>query len=135
MLRLAALALTLAAAPAALAADRIPTSGPAPSTPAFMGHVAKRHPIKGLRAAWASPFMAPNPFSGVHNDPWQSDAYTQYGGVLGRNPKTLSSAIGRDCISITFDSKGRIVTTCSNLMGPVLYLLDPHTLDTLASMT
>src|SRR4051812_34510028 len=123
MLRLAALALILAAAPAALAADPIPTSGPAPSTPAFVGHAAKPHPIRGLRAPWASPFMAPNPWSSVHNDPWQSDAYTQYGGVLGRNPKTLSSAIGRDCISTTFDRKGRLVTTCSNLTGAALYLL------------
>ena len=139
MLRLlcaATAALTLAAAaPAALAADPIPTSGPQPSTPPFVGHVAKPHPITGLTAAWTSPFFAANPINGVHNDPWQSDAYTQYGGPLGRSPKTLSSAIGRDCITITFDRKGRIVTTCSNLMGPVLYLIDPATLDTLASMT
>src|SRR3954447_1341374 len=131
----AAATLALAAAPAALAADPIPTSGPAPSTAAFIGPAPKPHPIKGLLPAWASPFMAPNPFSGVHNDPWQSDAYTQFGGVLGKNPKTLSSAIGRDCISLTFDSKGRIETTCTNLAGPILYLMDPVTLDTLATYT
>src|SRR4051794_33335792 len=122
-------------ATSALAADPIPTSGPQPSTPAFIGHPAKPHPITGLIAPWTSPFMAPNPFSGVHNDPWQSDSYTQYGGVLGKNPKTLSSAIGRDCISLTFDSKGRIETTCTNLAGPILYLMDPVTLDTLATYT
>jgi hypothetical protein len=136
MLRLAAaFALTLAAAPAALAADPIPTSGPKPSTAAFVGHVAKPHPIKGLIAPWGNPFMAPNPFSGVHNDPWQSDAYLQLAGPVGRSPQTLSNAIGRDCISLTFDGKGRLEATCTNLMGPVLYLMDASTLDTLATYT
>jgi len=135
MLRSLTLAAVLVLAPAALAADPIPTSGPAPSTAAFLGAPATAKPIKGLIAPWSSPFMAPNPFGGVHNDPWQSDAYLQIAGPMGRSPKTLSSAIGRDCITLTFDSKGRIEATCTNLMGPVLYLMDPSTLDVLATYT
>jgi hypothetical protein len=39
-----------------------------------------------------------------------------------------------DCASVTFDSRGRIVTVCVGLQGPRLVLMDPHTLDTLATM-
>ena len=63
-----------------------------------------------------------------------TDNYTQYGGPLGIDPETLSTDIGRVCITITFDSKGRIEATCTNLAGPILYLLDPVTLEKLASM-
>ena len=116
-------------------AEPIPTSGPEPSTPAFIGKVAKPDPFDGIRAAWTNPFMAPNPTNSVHNDPWQSDAYTQFGGPLGKSPKAFSSEFGRTCITLTFDSKGRLEATCTNLTeGPALYLLDPVTLDMLAFM-
>jgi len=116
-------------------AKPIAPSGPAPSLPAFIGKPATAHALPGVPAAWRNPFMAPNPLSGIHNDAWQSDAYTQYGGPLGNKPQTLSNAIGRICISITFDSKGRIVASCSNLSGPHLYLMDPKTLEVLAELT
>src|SRR5688500_13647492 len=128
-----ALAVLLLLAPAAAQAAPIPTSGPEPSTPKFIGAPATPKPFPGVRPAWTNPFMAPNPLNGVHNDAWQTDSYTQYGGPLGITPETLSTDIGRVCITITFDSKGRIEATCTNLSGPVLYLLDPVTLDTLAS--
>jgi hypothetical protein len=38
-----------------------------------------------------------------------------------------------DCASVTFDSRGRIVTVCVGLEGPKLFLLDARTLETLAS--
>src|SRR3954452_21480324 len=134
---LAALAGTTAAAASAAPqpATPIQPSGPAPSLPAFVGKPAVAKPLPGIPAAWHNPLMAPNPLSGVHNDAWQSDAYTQYSGPLGRSPKTLSNAISRVCISITFDSKGRIVATCSNLNGPHLYLMNPRTLAVLAEYT
>jgi hypothetical protein len=79
--------------------------------------------------------MAHNPVNSVHNDAWQSDVYTQFGGPLGKSPKTLSTSIGRTCITLTFDSKGRLIGSCTNLTdGPGLYLIDPVTLDTLAFM-
>jgi hypothetical protein len=139
MLPLVTLAAALAAAPAAIAqvgpASPIPNSGPEPSTPKFVGHVAKAKPLPGVPAAWQNPLMARNPLSGVHNDAWQSDSYTQYGGPLGKSSQTLSNAIGRVCVSITFDKKGRIEATCVDLTGPVLYLMDPVTLDVLAQTT
>ncbi len=77
--------------------------------------------------------MAPNPSNSVHNDAWQSDDYTTLSGPLGRRPRTLSTAIGRDCITLTFNAKGQLLSTCSDLThGPGLYLLNPQTLRTLA---
>src|SRR5689334_4714369 len=106
----AALFLTSAAADAAPEkAKPIENTGPAPSTPAFIGKAAKAHPVGGIRPAWQDPFMAPNPLNSVHNDAWQTDVYTQYGAPLGRSPQTLSTSIGHTCITLTFDSKGRLI--------------------------
>src|SRR3954462_15884444 len=108
---LAALAGTTAAAASAAPqpATPIQPSGPAPSLPAFVGKPAVAKPLPRIPAAWHNPLTAPNPLSGVHTDAWQSDAYTQYSGPVGLKPNTPSNAIGRDRISLTFDSKGRIV--------------------------
>jgi hypothetical protein len=126
----------LVAAPAGgqvQSAHPIPASGPRPSTPGFVGHAATPRPLAGVRPAWTNPFMARNPVNSVHNDPWQSDAYTQFGGPLGRSPRAFSAEFGRTCITLTFDRRGRLVATCTNLdQGPALYLFDPVTLDTLA---
>src|SRR3954452_16066831 len=136
---LAADALLLVAAPLATAAPHpakpIENTGPAPSTPPFIGNQAKPHPVSGVRPAWQDPFMATNPVNSVHNDAWQTDVYTQFGGPLGKSPQTLSTSIGRTCITLTFDKKGRLIGSCTTLTdGPALYLLDPTTLDTLAFM-
>jgi hypothetical protein len=76
--------------------------------------------------------MAPNGRSNIHDDAYMTDTYT-VGGPLGdgAEPSTLFL---RECGSITFDSQGRIVSICVGLDRPVLALLDPHTLQTLAAM-
>ena len=132
----AAVLASLVAAPvAASAATPIQNTGPAPSTPPYIGHPATPHAVGGVRPAWQDPFMALDPRNSVHNDAWQTDVYTQYGGPLGKSPQTLSTSIGRTCITLTFDPKGRLIGSCTNLTdGPGLYLLDPVTLDTLAFM-
>src|SRR3954451_7622839 len=127
------LAVLLLAPAGAGAATPIQNTGPAPSTPPYIGHPARAHPVGGVTPAWQDPFMALNPRNSVHNDAWQTDVYTQYAGPLGKTPQTLSTSIGRTCITVTFDSKGRLIGSCTNLTdGPGLYLLDPVTLDTLA---
>jgi hypothetical protein len=130
------LAIVTAAVPglgatAAVAATPIPSSS---ASPVFAGTPARAHPVRGIPATPRNRFMAPNGRSEIHNDAWQTDAYT-WRGPLGRSPQTLSSALGADCGSITFDSHGRIVTICIGLGGPELFMLDPRTLDTLATFT
>jgi hypothetical protein len=78
--------------------------------------------------------MAPNGRSEIHNDGWQTNAFT-WGGPLGRSPRTLSSLLVRDCASITFDRQGRVVSICVGASGPQLYMFDPGTLATLATFS
>ena len=76
--------------------------------------------------------MAPNGTAEIHNDAWQTDAYT-WAGPLGRAPVVSSTLINHDCGSITVDAQGRLVSVCVGLSGPELYLFDAHTLATLAT--
>lgn len=127
-------ALTFASVGSAAPVPAVPieATGPEPTVPTYIGKPAKPDPV-AVEPVWQNPHMAPNPRNSVHNDSWQSDAYSQIRGPLGRSPKTLSTAIGRTCITLTFDSEGRLIGTCTNLNdGPGLYLLDPHDLSTLA---
>jgi hypothetical protein len=76
-------------------------------------------------------FMAPNGRSNLHDDAYMTDSYKQ-SGPLGRGTARTSTLLGRECASIAFDAKGRMVTVCVGLDGPQLQLMDPRTLDTLA---
>ncbi len=77
--------------------------------------------------------MAPNGASNLHSDAFQTDTHAGFG-PLGRKLSVLSSFRARECASVTFDRKGRIVTVCVGLDRTTLELLDPKTLRTLAEM-
>jgi hypothetical protein len=124
----------LACPAAATADDPIPESDT--SAQAFFGAPAAQNPIFGIAEAPRHPFMAPNERSNLHTDAWQTDT-NRTPGPLGRDMRRVSAAHFSDCGSVTFDSKGRIVTVCVGLQGPSgggagLNLIDPQTLNTLA---
>jgi hypothetical protein len=98
----------------------------------FEGSPASSNPVDGGPPPPRNPFMAPNGRSNIHDDAYMTDTYA-VGGPLGDGSEP-SSLFSRECGSITFDSQGRIVTICVGLDRPVLTLLDPHTLATLAAM-
>jgi hypothetical protein len=77
--------------------------------------------------------MAPNGRSLLHEDAWQTDASTR-AGPLGRDVQVTSTYFNRDCGSVTFDSRDRIVTVCVGLERPVAMILEPKTLATIDSM-
>lgn len=79
------------------------------------------------------PFMAPNDASNIHNDAYQSDT-ADLPGPLGRGMSRVSTFYAKECASVTFDSRGRIVTICVGLDRPQLKLLDRTTLAELATM-
>jgi hypothetical protein len=108
----------------------IPTD-PVATAPEYLGAPAIARPVRAARIP-RHPFMAPNGRSNLHNDGYMSDTYRQ-AGPLGIQPDTLSTFFVRDCASVTFDSRGRIVTVCVGLDRPVLALLHPATLKTLAA--
>ncbi len=133
-LALAATFLAIGATPAFAAP--IPSSGPAPSLPAFSGSAVAAHPLDPSKVTIApqNPFMAANPGNNVHNDTWMTDAYRGKG-PLGRSLQTTSASQPPSvCISLTFDSEGRLVTVCgSNVAPPQARVIDPKTLATLAT--
>jgi hypothetical protein len=100
--------------------------------PEFQGAAAVPKPVKGVRKPPRHPFMAPNGRSNIHDDAYQTDTY-RFAGPLGDGPE-VSTLFTRECASVLFDSRGRIVTVCVGLDRPVLAILDPDTLETLAAM-
>jgi hypothetical protein len=104
-----------------------------PTFPAFQGATATPDPITYTRAP-RNRFMAPNPRSNIHNDPWMTDAYRRAGPV-GRSPEAFSGAMRPAvCGSLTFHSRGYIVSVCPSLVAPPqLRVIDPVTLEVLAT--
>ena len=107
--------------------------GPIPGNPLatgvdpFTGAAAAADPHRRLRVP-RHPFMARNGASNIHNDAYQSDTYNRRG-PLGRAIETDSALFSRECASLTFDTRGRIVTICVGLDRPVLAVLDPVTFE------
>jgi hypothetical protein len=98
----------------------------------FEGSSAAPNPVGGMREPPRNPFMAPNGRSNIHDDAYMTDTYA-VSGPLGDGSEP-SSLFTRECGSITFDSRGLIVTICVGLDRPVLALLDPHSLAPLAAL-
>jgi hypothetical protein len=98
----------------------------------FEGETATPAPITGVPEPPQHPFMAPNGRSNLHNDAYMTDTY-RVSGPLGDGSE-VSTFFARECGSIAFDSLGRIVSICVGLDRPVLALLDPQTLRTLAAL-
>lgn len=109
----------------------IPGSPLAGDVPVFTGNPATADPHPRLSVP-RHPYMAPNGRSNIHNDAYQSDVYNR-AGPLGFGTQTDSALFFRECASVTFDRRGRIVTICVGLDRPVLAVLDPVTLEPLSA--
>jgi hypothetical protein len=133
--RTSALTLCAIGATTAVASAAPVAPGPATSLPDATGSAVKAQPVPATIAP-RNPFMAANPSSGLHNDPWMTDAY-QRRGPLGRNLQTKSAAHAPSiCASLAFDKAGRIVSVCpSTLSAPQARIFDPKTLEVTASYT
>jgi hypothetical protein len=136
-MRRVTIALVAAAAAAAFAAPPAGAQQAIPegshNEPEFIGAPADPQPVDAPTLAPQHPFLAPNGHSNIHDDAYMTDAYVTPG-PLGRGTTRRDVFESRDCGSVTFDSRGRIVTICVGLDRPVLALKDPITLATLASM-
>ncbi len=138
-----ALRLSLVACCAALAAPALAAAAPPiPQDPAevagldtFSGRVAQPRPVRAPRVP-RHPYMAANGRSNVHNDAYQTDTY-RTPGPLGRRTRTFSQffggpiGLGSCGITIAFDRRGRLVTTCVTAASVYLRLMNPRTLDTI----
>jgi hypothetical protein len=143
-LRTTLAAVTAAAACTAVVvtAGPVATAAPGPAVPIleqpggelleeFTGRVAKPRPMRIPRIP-RHPYMAPNGASNIHNDAYQTDAYG-VSGPLGRDLQVTSTMFAAECASVTFDSRGRIVTVCVSPKGATLRILDPTTLEEIAA--
>jgi hypothetical protein len=136
----AIVAAALALGPAGAARGQTPGETPPPipqdplatDVPTFIGFPATPDPTAG-QSVPRHPFMAPNGRSNIHDDAYMTDTYQQ-SGPLGTDLQTSSALFNRECGSVTFDSRGRIVTICVGLDRPVLAMLQPRTLKVLAAM-
>lgn len=127
-----------AAATAAPAPVLAPTPAvPIPSDPrdllvtGFSGRPAEPRPIAGVPVP-QHPHLAADGASNIHNDAYQTDSY-RGPGPLGHELSVTSALFAGECASVTFDSRGRIVTVCVTPLGATLRLMDPTSLDTIAS--
>ena len=123
-------ALLVLATPAGAQAP-IPEGPQAASLTPFIGAPAPQRPVTAADPP-RHPFMAPNSRSNIHVDAYQTDVH-QGPGPLGKAMSRVETFLSADCASVTFDSRGRIVTVCVGVDGPKLYLMDPGTLETLAT--
>ncbi|MER7822522.1 hypothetical protein ABTX85_08150 [Streptomyces sp. NPDC096097] len=102
--------------------------------PPFTGHAVAPRPIT-VPAVPQHPFMAANGSSNLHGDAYQSDTH-EGPGPTGRELAVRGRLQGGLCGSVTFDSRGRIVTVCMTPgLAPRLMLLDPDGLGAIASLT
>ncbi|MGH2922855.1 MAG: hypothetical protein ACRDKH_02350 [Solirubrobacterales bacterium] len=128
-------AAALAPQPAAAQIPGVPPipilENPLADAPKFQGAPAVPNPIAGIDPPPRHPFMAPNERSNIHNDAYQTDVYGVPGPV--GDGAEVSTLFVRECASVAFDSQGRIVTVCVGLDQPVLALLHPQTLRTIAA--
>jgi hypothetical protein len=130
LLAIVCCAATPSPASALVPAQPIPEGPDASTLTTFIGKPATPRPFNAPTPP-QNPFMAPNGRSNIHDDAWMTDTYAQ-SGPLGRQMERTSTLLAHECGSLGFDGQGRIVTVCVGLESPQLYMLDPHTLDTLA---
>lgn len=128
---LTSLAAPLTANAASSPAVPIPSDPRDQAVQPFTGRAAAARPYAPQRIP-RNPHMAANERSNIHNDAYQTDAYN-VAGPLGRNPEVTSTLLAAECASVAFDHKGRIVTVCVSPTGSTLRMLDPRSLETLAS--
>ena len=109
----------------------IPNQLFAQPVPAFVGSPAIPKVIRTTPVP-QSPYLAPNGRSELHTDAYQSDTYL-FAGPLGHDPQVTSTFLAAECGTVTFDSQGRIIAVCIGFVRPVVYLMDPVSLETLAT--
>ena len=114
----------------------IPPGGGLLVTSGYDGKAAVAQPIDIVLAQ--HPGLAGNGRSAMHVDAWSSDAYAGPG-PLGRDPEVDTAWYGvKECATVTFDSRNRIVALCGGLngaaVGMTLNIIDPESMHPLVTM-
>jgi hypothetical protein len=127
------LALALAA-PALAGQPAVPIPGPLDGPlPRYEGAPVTARPLAGPYPQHNSA-MAGDGVSGSGLAAGNGGA-SPFSGPLGYLTDRASATEAGSCASLAFDAKARLLALCSGPVGPALRLIDPATLDTLATMT
>src|SRR6478735_5232335 len=109
----------------------IPPGPGALVTPRYVGRPAFARPIRTEMPQ--DPHLAPDGRSSMHDDAWATDSYP-WGGPLGESPSVDTSWFGlEECDSLAVDSHDRLVGLCGDLHGPALHVIDPDSMNPVAS--
>jgi len=114
----------------------IPLAPGACRVPLFIGEAAERHPLRPQFIP-AHPYLFQQGKNGMHADSYCTDTYP-WSGPLGLNPQVRSAsmaALGGLVATVGVDGEGRLVCVSGSLLEFRLLLLDPETLQVLASHT
>ena len=110
----------------------IPPGGGLLVTPSYEGSAATAEPID--LAVPQHPHLAANGNSSMHNDGWATDAYTGPG-PLGDDPEVDTAWYGiKECATLAFDTRGRMVALCGGVRGPVMHVIDLDSMDPVESL-
>jgi len=101
--------------------------------PKYTGGPAQPRPVSAKRVP-QNPFMAPNQRSSIHVDAYMSDA-NRWAGPLGSDIGANSTYQVGECVTVSFDSEGRIISLCVRPVGRFLVMLEPDTLDRIATFS
>jgi len=107
---------------------------PKNDVPPVIGEAVSARPMPAVDLP-AHPLLAEPQRSGMHAGSYNIDV-SDYAGPLGHNTVARHRSFGKIigvAPNISFDDQGRIITVALNLNRVMLYLLDPETLETLAS--
>lgn len=110
----------------------IPQSPGLLMTPAYVGRPTAPRPVQ-VAAIPQNPHLAPNGASSMHNDAAASDTYT-WAGPSGLEPEVDTSWFGlEECASLALDTDDRLIGLCGDRSGPTLHVIDPDSMDKLAT--
>jgi hypothetical protein len=80
-----------------------------------------------------NPFLAPNPFSNLHDDTWMSNVYPTIAGPTAGASTAYGTYPPSVCGSLLFDARGRIVSVCPGAAGTQARIIDPTTLQVIGT--
>lgn len=110
----------------------IPQSPGASMTPSYVGRPATQAALP-ISEVPQNPHLARNGASSMHNDAAASDTYP-WAGPKGLQPEVDTSWFGlEECATLAFDSSDRLVALCGDRSGPTMHVIDPDSMDKLAT--
>lgn len=101
--------------------------------PQFLGSPVTAQPLAAPEVP-QNPHLAPNGRSSMHNDAYSTDAY-EVSGPTGRALQMRTASYGiRECATVAFDSRDRLVGLCGGLEGFTMMVIDPVTLQPVSQL-